>query len=429
MGHGSSVVADESGVGRFDPPTSPLISQDLSDGYNLLVQVPSSRQAFLRYVKNGSWLKTLMADQKLRASFSSAQLEHATGEFSRNIEAYTLPRGAMPGLEHCLSKRKLSQDSGRWPISKKLDDGGAHPVPPVEAIDSDRSLDSFSDSADRLLSNLPPRLLQPVPQTSPGVAASEAPQEAATTAAAETSSPLRTPRGDFLFSQEQMKDIMFAYLFPLFLQSPEFVDWMANKPAETPFASSPAISPTQRSSSVEMGSPMARLCQAIVQTTTSMPETEMDEILQSGDWMAGFVTAVEDLKLCVTVTSAKPCDGESFPLTYVNKAFEAMTGYSRSEVIGRNCRFLQCANTEQQQVQKIREALRTHSAVKVAITNARKDGSEFMNLLALKPVCNPQGQCVYVIGVQYDVTQPQTCKSDLKKVEELLSVLPRILQG
>lgn len=73
-------------------------------------------------------------------------------------------------------------------------------------------------------------------------------------------------------------------------------------------------------------------------------------------------------------------------------------------------------------------ALKSHQGVKVALTNARKDGSEFINFLALHPVFNPQGKCIYVIGVQYDATHPAACKNDLKKVDELLRVLPRILQ-
>ena len=46
------------------------------------------------------------------------------------------------------------------------------------------------------------------------------------------------------------------------------------------------------------------------------------------------------------------------PLVFVNPAFERTTGYSREEVQGRNCRFLQGPDTDPAAVQAVRDALR-----------------------------------------------------------------------
>ncbi len=54
-------------------------------------------------------------------------------------------------------------------------------------------------------------------------------------------------------------------------------------------------------------------------------------------------------------------------------------------------------------------------------------GSEFFNLLAMKPVLDSQGRYAYVIGVQYDISQRTATKRDLKRVDDLLSLLPSIL--
>ena len=42
-----------------------------------------------------------------------------------------------------------------------------------------------------------------------------------------------------------------------------------------------------------------------------------------------------------------------YPMVVVNDAFAALTGYPRSESVGRNCRFLQGAGTDQETARRI----------------------------------------------------------------------------
>jgi hypothetical protein len=60
----------------------------------------------------------------------------------------------------------------------------------------------------------------------------------------------------------------------------------------------------------------------------------------SGSWLASLLVAVETLPVCVSIASASR-DRPGFPLIYVNHFFEVTTGYSRSDIVGRNCKFLQ----------------------------------------------------------------------------------------
>jgi len=92
------------------------------------------------------------------------------------------------------------------------------------------------------------------------------------------------------------------------------------------------------------------------------------------------------------------------PLIYVNAAFEKVTGYSRDEALGRNCRFLQGAGTDPGALAEIRRALAERRAVVVELLNYRKDGTPFWNRLSITPVFGAGGEVTHFIGVQSDVT-------------------------
>ena len=56
------------------------------------------------------------------------------------------------------------------------------------------------------------------------------------------------------------------------------------------------------------------------------------------------------------ITLADP-DIEDMPIIYANKSFETMTGYEQAEIIGRNCRFLQGTDREQEARFLLRRAI------------------------------------------------------------------------
>lgn len=104
------------------------------------------------------------------------------------------------------------------------------------------------------------------------------------------------------------------------------------------------------------------------------------------------------------------------PLIYVNSAFEAITGYSSEEAVGRNCNFLQGSDRDQPELQKLRDAIREKRAVSVLLRNYRKDGSLFLNELYVAPVTGEQSDDVrYFVGVLYDVTQIRRYQEDLER--------------
>ena len=92
------------------------------------------------------------------------------------------------------------------------------------------------------------------------------------------------------------------------------------------------------------------------------------------------------------------------PLIYVNRAWCDATGYSREDVLGRNCRILQGPDTESEAVQEMVEALRSARDTCVRVTNYRKNGDTFKNLVALRPVVDSNGVYRFCIGMALALT-------------------------
>ena len=111
------------------------------------------------------------------------------------------------------------------------------------------------------------------------------------------------------------------------------------------------------------------------------------------------------------------------PIIYCNRAFETITGYSRREVIGTNCRFLQGPDTDKQAVAKIHEAILAEQDYLVVLKNYRKDGTPFWNELAISPVRDTHNRLTHFIGIQTDITDRKQAEEALRKSEERYRLL------
>jgi len=131
-----------------------------------------------------------------------------------------------------------------------------------------------------------------------------------------------------------------------------------------------------------------------------------------------FGRAIESAAQGITIADAHEDDQ---PLVYANAAFEEITGYPIDEVLGRNCRFLQGSNTDEDTVRRLREGIENAEPVSVDILNYRKDGTAFWNRLDIVPIEDDSGTVTHFLGLQQDVTES-------KQSKQRLSVLNRILR-
>lgn len=124
-----------------------------------------------------------------------------------------------------------------------------------------------------------------------------------------------------------------------------------------------------------------------------------------------FVAAVRATRMPMIITDPRQNDN---PVVFANDSFCRLTGYARSEILGRNCRFLQGPETDPETIRRIHDAVASVEPIEVDIRNHRKDGQPFWNRLLLAPVFDADGKLAYFFASQVDVTLEREQLEDLQ---------------
>ena len=80
-----------------------------------------------------------------------------------------------------------------------------------------------------------------------------------------------------------------------------------------------------------------------------------NEIHRSKAGSDPFAAAMRATRMPMLITDPRQPDN---PIVFVNDAFGRLTGYTREETLGRNCRFLQGEGTDPRHAREIGEALK-----------------------------------------------------------------------
>ncbi len=109
------------------------------------------------------------------------------------------------------------------------------------------------------------------------------------------------------------------------------------------------------------------------------------------------------------------------PLIYVNDQFLRMAGYTSSEVLDRNCRFLQGDETSEEAVGQLREAIDAEQPVSIDIVNYRENGQKFWNNVDIAPLRDSDGEVTHYVGFQADVTERKVRERRQEVLNRVLS--------
>nr|AML78509.1 putative LOV domain-containing protein [Santalum acuminatum] len=133
-----------------------------------------------------------------------------------------------------------------------------------------------------------------------------------------------------------------------------------------------------------------------IQWLDSWDRAERERDMRQGIDLA---TTLERIEKNFVITDPRLPDN---PIIYASDSFLELTEYSREEILGRNCRFLQGPETDHGTVSKIRDAVREQGEITVQLINYTKSGKKFWNLFHLQPMRDQKGELQYFIGVQLD---------------------------
>ena len=129
-----------------------------------------------------------------------------------------------------------------------------------------------------------------------------------------------------------------------------------------------------------------------------------------------FFAAVEMTRMPMIVSDPNQPDN---PIIFVNNAFINMTGYSRADVIGKNCRFLQGPETDRAVVAQVREAVAERREIATELLNYRKNGSTFWNALFISPVYDQHGELKYFFSSQLDISRRRDAEQALGQARKM----------
>ena len=113
------------------------------------------------------------------------------------------------------------------------------------------------------------------------------------------------------------------------------------------------------------------------------------------------------------------------PITYVNAAFERLTGYEQGEAEGRDIRFLRGPETDPEALEDLKQAFRAGRDCSIELVFYHKDGTPFWASLALSPVQTAFGRVTHFVGVMTDVTERRRAEEELQRAKEAAEAASR----
>jgi|GEM_PF-1518918 len=137
---------------------------------------------------------------------------------------------------------------------------------------------------------------------------------------------------------------------------------------------------------------------------------DITEIVVAKQEANKFLTGLEQTSNSIMITN------KNGDIEYVNKAFEAISGYKKKEVLGKNPRFLKTGHTSPEEYKKLWQTISNGKVWRGEMLNKRKDGKTYWEESTISPVLDEHGQVDTFIAIKEDVTEKRQIKQELRSM-------------
>jgi PAS domain S-box-containing protein len=131
---------------------------------------------------------------------------------------------------------------------------------------------------------------------------------------------------------------------------------------------------------------------------------------------ARLSSAVEEAGESIIITDPKGT------IVYVNPAYEKLSGYGRSELVGRNPRMLKSGQHPPEFYEALWATLARGERWSGSFVNVRKDGAKYEEVGTIFAVLDAAGHVANYVGVMRDVTSENRMKEELRQSQKMEAV-------
>ncbi len=129
-----------------------------------------------------------------------------------------------------------------------------------------------------------------------------------------------------------------------------------------------------------------------------------------------LVAAIEQTSDAIAITDTKGS------IQYVNPAFENVTGYSLSELIGKNPKILKSGEQDDAFYQSLWETLTAGKTFQGRMVNKHKNGAFFTEEVTISPVCDAEGDLVNFVSVKRNITKQLLLEAQFHQAQKMEAV-------